>query len=117
MPYTSVNGHMFSFLAKDGSMALRLPVNETEKFIKKHKSKLCGANGTILKEYVAIPHKLFNDETQMTAYFKASFEYVSSLKPKPTTKTTLDTKTTKSQKSAISNRSYKSQSNSPTNPL
>ena len=28
MPYTSVNGHMFSFLGKDGGVALRLPAEE-----------------------------------------------------------------------------------------
>jgi hypothetical protein len=25
MPYTSVNGHMFSFVTQDGHLALRLP--------------------------------------------------------------------------------------------
>ena len=30
MPYTSLNGHMFSVLHKDGSVALRLPTVERE---------------------------------------------------------------------------------------
>src|SRR6185295_10243122 len=33
MPYTSFNGHMFSFLSKEGTVALRLPDEVTEAFI------------------------------------------------------------------------------------
>jgi hypothetical protein len=92
MPYTSVNGHMFSFLAADGSMGLRLPAESREAFIKKHKTKLCEAHGTVLKEYVSVPGKLFKDTAAMKVYFKESYEYVSSLKPKATTKTAKKTK-------------------------
>ena len=35
MPYMSVNGHMFSFLGKEGAVALRLPTEEREAFLKK----------------------------------------------------------------------------------
>ena len=35
MPYTSLNGHMFSFLTKEGEMALRLPAEDRERFIEK----------------------------------------------------------------------------------
>jgi hypothetical protein len=35
MPYTSLNGHMFSFLTETGTMALRLPAGEREAFLKK----------------------------------------------------------------------------------
>ena len=34
MPYTSVNGHMFTYLSKDGIMGLRLPKDEREAFLK-----------------------------------------------------------------------------------
>ena len=30
MPYTSLNGHMYSYLAKDNSLGLRLPKEERE---------------------------------------------------------------------------------------
>jgi len=33
IPYTSVNGHMFSNLTKAGKLALRLPEDEREAFI------------------------------------------------------------------------------------
>lgn len=35
MPYTSVNGHTFGFLTKTGKLALRLPTEEREAFLKK----------------------------------------------------------------------------------
>ena len=37
-PYTSRNGHMFSFLAPDGTMALRLSDEMTEEFRSSHES-------------------------------------------------------------------------------
>jgi len=40
MPYTSVNGHMFSLFTKDDQLTLRLPPAELEKFLKKYKTKL-----------------------------------------------------------------------------
>jgi len=87
MPYTSVNGHMFSFLAKDGSMALRLPATEIQKMIEEHNASLCQAHGTVLKEYVSVPDAIFNNAHEIAVYFRKSYEYVSSLKPKATTKT------------------------------
>ena len=32
-PYTSINGHMFSFLSKNGTMGLRLSENDRNSFI------------------------------------------------------------------------------------
>lgn len=86
MPYTSFNGHMFSFLDKDGNLGLRLPMKERNEFIIEHKTKLCEAHGTILKEYVLVPEKLFLNTEMIKEYFIISFAYVSSLSPKPTKK-------------------------------
>jgi len=36
MPYTSLNGHMFSLLTKEGVLALRLPTKEREVFLEKY---------------------------------------------------------------------------------
>ena len=86
MPYTSFKGHMFSFLAKDGSLGLRLPADEREAFLAKHKAALAEAHGTVLKEYVAVPEKLLKRMDQMKDYFRISLDYVKGLKPKPTKK-------------------------------
>ena len=40
-PFTSLNGNMFSLLhSPDGRLALRLPEDEREKFVKRHKTAL-----------------------------------------------------------------------------
>jgi hypothetical protein len=83
MPYTSVNGHMFSFLAKTGTLALRLPEPEREAFLKKYKTKLCQQHGTVLKEYVEVPDVLLPKTQELKKFFASSCAYVASLKPKP----------------------------------
>jgi len=86
MPYTSFNGHMFSFLDKEGNLGLRLPTKERNEFINKYNTKLCEAHGTILKEYVLIPENIFLNTEIINEYFKIAFNYISSLKPKSTKK-------------------------------
>ena len=86
MPYTSVNGHMFSLLTKEGWLALRLPSAEREAFLKKYKTKLCEQYGTVMKEYVEVPNNLLKKTPELRKFFDLSYAYVSSLKPKPTTK-------------------------------
>jgi hypothetical protein len=84
MPYTSVNGHMFSFLTKDGTLALRLPPKEREAFLKKYKTKLCRQHGTVIEEYVEVPDALLNKTRELKRFFDVSYAYVASLKPKAT---------------------------------
>ena len=86
MPYTSLNGHMFSFLSKTGTLALRLPTGEREAFLKKYETKLCEQNGTVLKEYVDVPGVLLTKTQELKRFFNISCDYVASLKPKPTQK-------------------------------
>jgi hypothetical protein len=86
MPYTSLNGNMFSFLMKTGRVGLRLPEAEREAFIKKYKTKLVKQYGIVQREYVEVPDGLLAKTPELKKYFDASYEYVSSLKPKPTTK-------------------------------
>jgi hypothetical protein len=73
MPYTSCNGHMFSFLAKDGSLGLRLAGPTREAFLAAHDATLCEANGTVLKEYVRVPDALLLDTAALASAFAASF--------------------------------------------
>ena len=86
MPYTSVNGHMFSLLTKQGWLALRLSAAEREAFLKKYKTRLCEQYGTIMKEYVEVPNALLKKTQELRKFFDLSYAYVSSLKPKPTTR-------------------------------
>jgi hypothetical protein len=84
MPYTSAGGHMFSFLTKEGELALRLPDGEREDFLKKYKARLCEQHGTVMKEYVVVPKALLKRTKELQKLFAASHAYVASLKPKPT---------------------------------
>jgi hypothetical protein len=86
VPYTSLNGHMFSYLSKEGKLALRLPAGEREAFLKRYKARLCEAYGKVQPEYVEVPDSLLSSTQELKKYFNCSYEYVASLKPKPTAK-------------------------------
>lgn len=85
-PYTSINGHMFSFLSKEGKMGLRLSATDREEFIKSYNSNLMEQHGRTMKEYVEIPDDLLQNTQELSDYLHKSLAYVSSLKPKPTKK-------------------------------
>jgi hypothetical protein len=84
MPYTSLNGHMFSFLTRTGKLALRLPAEERAAFLEKYKTRLCEQYGTVMAEYVEVPDALLAKTRELKKFFDLSYDYVGSLKPKPT---------------------------------
>jgi hypothetical protein len=86
IPYTSVNGHMYSYFNKDGFVALRLPEEVRNTFLKKYKTTLVTAYGIVQKEYVVVPDELLKKTSELKKYLVLSYDYVSSLKPKPTAK-------------------------------
>jgi hypothetical protein len=86
MPYTSVNGHMFSFLTKSGTLALRLPTEERTAFLTKYKTVLCEQHGSVLDEYVEVPNSLLKKTQVLRQYFDLSYAYALALKPKPTSR-------------------------------
>ena len=86
MPYTSLNSHMFSFLTETGKLALRLPAEQREAFLKKYKARLCEQHGSVLKEYVEVPDALLERTGELQKYFDLSRAYVAALKPKPTSR-------------------------------
>lgn len=85
-PYTSHNGNMFSFVGKDGKVALRLPAEQRDAFCKKHQTKLAVAYETVMKEYVSVPDAVLRNARLMKKYFADSVAYVRSLPAKATTK-------------------------------
>jgi TfoX/Sxy family transcriptional regulator of competence genes len=82
--YTSLNGNMFTLLHSSGRLAIRLPEDEREKFLKKYKTTLFEAYGAVMKEYVAVPDELLQKTPELKKYFDLSYEYAKTLKPKPT---------------------------------
>jgi hypothetical protein len=86
MPYTSVNGNMFSLLTPDGTLGLRLPAADREAFLERYKTTMCEQYGAVMKEYVRVPPALLRDTAALAKYLDASYRYARSLKPKPTTR-------------------------------
>ena len=85
-PYTSLNGNMFSCLHPPGSLALRLPENEREKFLRKYNTTLFESYGVVQKEYVTVPDRLLQNTKELHKYFAMSYEYVRTLRPKTSKK-------------------------------
>jgi hypothetical protein len=82
-PFTSLNGNMFSLLsAVTETMALRLPNEAREAFLKKYKSKLFEVYGAVMKEYVTVPDALLKNTKELQKYLAVSYEYAKTLKPK-----------------------------------
>ena len=86
MPYTSINGHMTSFLSKEGQMGLRLSAADLATFIDEHQANLMEQHGRVMKEYVEVPEGLLDQVEELSLYFQKSIDYVSSLKPKASKK-------------------------------
>jgi TfoX/Sxy family transcriptional regulator of competence genes len=85
-PYTSLNGNMFTLLHDSRQLAIRLPEDKREEFLKKYKATLFKAYGVVMKEYVAVPGALLKNTKELQKYLELSFDYVRTLKPKPTKK-------------------------------
>lgn len=85
-PYTSHNGHMFSYLNEHGSLALRLPKQERDRFLEKYGTTLFEAYGIVMKEYVTVPESLLENTQELQPYLELSYQYICSLKPKPSKK-------------------------------
>jgi len=83
MPYTSVNGHMFSFLSPAGTLGLRLSASDREQLMTEYGFKPMVQHGATMKEYLEIPLEIMENEI-IPGLLKKSYNYVSALKPKPT---------------------------------
>jgi hypothetical protein len=86
MPYTSLNGHMFTILSKTGSLGIRLPKDERTAFIERYNTQLHEQYGAVMKEYVTVPDDLLQNTEELKKYLEVSYNYIKSLKPKPTKK-------------------------------
>ena len=82
MPYTSVNGHMFSFLTPDGTLALRLPEPERAAFLETYGTTLVEQHGHVMREYVAVPAALLARTAELKPHFEVACDHVASLRPK-----------------------------------
>lgn len=84
IPYTSMNGNMFSFLDGNGTICLRLSGDDQANFIKTFKTPPVEQYGKRMKEYVSIPDEMLSDAESLAIWFDRSIACAQSLKPKPT---------------------------------
>lgn len=82
--YTSCNGHMFSMVAKEGYVGIRLPKEDKEKFEETYKTGPLISYGAVMREYVLIPDQLLEDTGKLREYLLISHAYIQTLPPKPT---------------------------------
>jgi hypothetical protein len=81
-PYTSLNGHMFTYLDQSGTLGMRLPKEEVENFLKRYKTTLFESYGVVKKDYVTVPDALLQNTKELKKYLAISVAYVKTLKPK-----------------------------------
>lgn len=82
MPYTSVNGHMFSMLRKDGVLGMRLSEEDREAFQKEYGTGDFENYGAKIREYVEVPDEVLKDKEKLAFHLDASYRYTLTLKPK-----------------------------------
>jgi hypothetical protein len=86
VPYTSLNGYMFTLLNKEGEIGIRLPKGQQEEFKIKYDSTIFKSHGAVMKDYVLVPDSMFDNLELLKPLLIDNFNYVNSLPPKPTSK-------------------------------
>lgn len=76
MPYTSRNGHMTSFLDKEGSVAIRLSPREREAFFSNYDSGVAVQYGREMKEFAVVPDSLLADTVEFAEWLKRGNDWV-----------------------------------------
>lgn len=85
-PYTSRNGHMFSFLDADGTMAIRLSDELAAEFLSEYESGPVIQYGSVMRGYVSVPDDLLSDRDETGSWLKKAYEWIGTLEPKATKK-------------------------------
>lgn len=81
-PYTSRDGHMFSFLGPDGIAALRLSDDLTDEFRSTYDSGDVTQYGSTMRGYSSVPADLLNEAEAFAEWFDRSWEWIGTLPPK-----------------------------------
>jgi hypothetical protein len=85
-PYTSRNGHMFSFLDGDGKVALRLSKELSDEFQSRYESGPVMQYGSVMRGYISIPDDLLSETEELGSWFEKAYDWIGTLEPKPTKK-------------------------------
>ena len=81
-PYTSQNGHMTSFIDKEGEVSIRLDATDRARFIEQYGSRISEQYGKQMKQFVVVPDSLLERQDEIRPWFVRSWEWVGTLDPK-----------------------------------
>lgn len=84
--YTSLNGHMFSFIGKEGTIAIRFSEEDKKTYNEKHGTGDVKEYGAIMRGYVALTDEILKDKKEALKHLQQSLDYIKTLKPKRTKK-------------------------------
>ncbi len=85
-PYTSMNGNMFSFLGKDGVIALRLTDADRASYLEHYGGEPVMSYGAVMKGYVALTDEVLADEDALAGVARQCRACAEALPAKPTKK-------------------------------
>lgn len=80
--YTSINGHMFTYLDPDGNLGIRLSKDDHDSFVEEHKTKPFVQYGATMRGYVSIPQDKLTDTKFLKKLVEKSLKFIKSLPPK-----------------------------------
>jgi hypothetical protein len=85
-PYTSRNGHMFSFLDAEGTMALHLSAELEADFRSQFESGPVIQYDRTMRGYSSVPGRLLDDTEALREWYDRAWDWIGTLTPKPTKK-------------------------------
>ena len=81
-PYTSHNGHMFTFLDPNGVVSIRLSDEDTEAFRSSFTSGDSTQYGRTMRGYSTVPPDLLEDAASLAEWIGRSLAFIEALPPK-----------------------------------
>lgn len=82
LPYTAVNGHMYSSLTKDGRVGIRLSEPDREAFMQRYDTVAFKNYGANIREHVEVPDSLLRNTEELAPYLALSYAYTQTLPAK-----------------------------------
>ena len=81
-PYTSANGHMFSFLSKNAEIGFRFSKDTQEKYFEEFTTSYLMSHGAKMKGYITVTEEMKKNEGLLLRLINESFDYVMGLPSK-----------------------------------
>ena len=69
-PHTSIDGNMFSFLDRSGTICIRLSKADREAFMAEFAAPPVEQYGTVMKDYVSVPHAVLDQPERIERWFR-----------------------------------------------